>query len=606
MTRELIIEGQHVDLAPDTTITLEFVNNILGDIGKIHLSRSYTVKLPKTIQNARILDDPGRPGHESNTARRFLNARYYQNGIDLIGPAQAYLLSINSDSYDIALVWSRVPGLTEWNDAKLKLPDLTGLPTLPWKGAELATKDTTDGCFFASYYSGAWGGSTPNIAPHPSVTLYELITRIFENADIPYEIGNNLTNTLRNHALLVAPSHKPSLTMELEAGAQASELKWITTSGSGSFWWFQNWETGWDAPGDGTLETWRTIKKGPTDSLRFYLNLKIVGAMPDLYFSLEHGGASYILSPTRTTDGGYLLDTVVDLKSALRMEEEFDYFSIKIEGLADNGLYTFKPYDASRPMFALMRPHETIQIEHQNLFPISDNLPEIGQMEFIKAVLGLFGAIIRTENGAVVLEHYDDILHKAKAVDWTHKVDMRESIKEFTYELSDFAQKNIISYEPDVTLPVSPDITLEMDDQTASESKDLLKLPFAASIRNQAIHYHCSNAWDDEGNFYVEVEDIDIKPRIFGFTYDSVGTRGLIFPDSLKGKWAASAYLQTYQNLIRKPAQISVNMRLHEVDLAQLDLTRPVYLAQYGQYYAVLKIQTSDNDLCKVELLQLP
>ena len=40
MTRELIIEGQHVDLAPDTDITLEFVNNIIGDIGKISLSRS--------------------------------------------------------------------------------------------------------------------------------------------------------------------------------------------------------------------------------------------------------------------------------------------------------------------------------------------------------------------------------------------------------------------------------------------------------------------------------------------------------------------------------------------------------------------------------------
>ena len=87
MTRELIIEGQHVDLAPDTDITLEFVNNIIGDIGKISLSRSYTVKIPKTIRNTRILDDPGRPGHESGVPRRFLNARYYRNGIDLIGPA---------------------------------------------------------------------------------------------------------------------------------------------------------------------------------------------------------------------------------------------------------------------------------------------------------------------------------------------------------------------------------------------------------------------------------------------------------------------------------------------------------------------------------------
>ena len=604
MTRELIIEGQHVDLAPDTEITLEFVNNILGDIGKIHLSRSYTVKLPKTLQNARILDDPGRPGHESKTARRFLEARYYRNGIDLLGPAQARLLSVNADSYEIALVWSRVPNLSEWNDAKLKLPDLTGFPTVQWKGAELATQNTTDDWFFAQYVSGAWS-SAPSIAPHPCVTLYGLMTRIFENAGIPYEIGNNLADTLREHALLVAPSHKPSLTMELESGAQASSLKWITSSGSGSYWWFQGWQSGWDAPGDGSLETSRTIQRGASDKMRFYLNLKITGVTPpDLYFSLEHGGDSYILSPTRTTDGGYLMDTVVDLKDALHVDEEYDYFSIKIEGLSSGG--SFSAYDTSRPMFALIRPHDAIPTEHQNLFPISENLPNIGQMEFIKGVLGLFGAVMRTENGKVVLEHYDDILYKTQAIDWSHKVDMRNGINEFSYLLNDFAQKNKITYESDVTLPVSPDIILEMEDQTANESKDLLKLPFAASIRNQAIHYRCTDAWDDEDNYYVEVTDIDIKPRIFGFTYDAAGTRGLIFPDYLRGKFAVDAYLSKYQELIRKPVQISVNVRLHEVDLAQLDLSRPVYLAQYGHYYAVLKIQTSGTDLCKVELLQLP
>ena len=604
MTRELIIEGQHVDLAPNTDITLEYVSNLIGDIGKISLSHSYTVKLPKTARNARILDDPGRPGHESGSARRYLSAEYYRNGINLIGQAQAYLLKTTPENYEIALVWSAVPGLKEWNDAKLKLPDLTGLPTLTWKGAEYATQATSSGCFFANYVSGAWHDA-PNIAPHPSVTLYELVTRIFENAGIPYLIGNNLTDTLRNHALLVAPSHKPSLAMELDAGAQASSLKWQEMMGYGFYWWFQDWQFGWDAPDEDVGRT-RTIKRGPTDELRFYLNLKIDGATPDLYFSLEHGGQSFILSPTRTTDGGYLIDTIVDLKSELHMDEEFDYFSIKIEGLSANGAYKFSKYDSARPMFAVMRSHDTIQTDQQNLFPISDNLPNIGQMEFIKGVLGLFGAVIRAQNGTLILEHYDDILYKSQAVDWTHKVDMREGIEGFSGQLADFAQNNIIKYEPDVTLPVSPDITLVMEDQTAAESKELLKLPFAASIRNQAIHYRCTNAWDDENNYYVEVEDIDIKPRIFGFTYDGTGTRGLVFPESLSGRWAASAYLKTYQSLIRKPVQISVNIRLHEIDLAQLDLTRPVYLGQYGQYYAILKIQTSETDLCKVELLQLP
>ncbi|MEE1324912.1 MAG: hypothetical protein U0K19_04950 [Bifidobacteriaceae bacterium] len=607
MTHELIIEGQHVDLAPNTDITLEYVSNIIGDVSKINLSHSYTIKLPKTLRNARVLDDPGRPGHDSTKGRRYLSAEYYRNGIDLIGPAQAYLLKVSSDSYEVALIWNRIPALSELSAAKPKLPDLKGLPELKWDGAPWATANTTDGCFFARYYSGTSHriGSSVNDDPygttgllHPSVTLYELITRIFSNAGIPYRIGVHLSNMLKNHALLVAPSHKPSFDMELAAGAQADSLNYIYTMGVGDFWWFQGWQTGWDAPGDGTLEAQHTIQRGPTKEMRFYLNMQIYGQTPDLYIELNPGGSGYILQPTRTEDGGYLLDAVVDLESELGLTNETDYFTIAIQGLTPNGYYQYNRYDTSRPLFAIMRPHETIPVDHQNLFPVGVNLPNIGQMDFIKSVLGLFGAVIVPYKNSLVLEHFDDILLKRLAVDWTSKVDMREGIKEYSGQLKDFAQKNRIKYEPDVSLPVSPDLTLVMEDQTATLEKDWLKLPFAASRGNQAIH----QKYNHDGG---EVEYLDIKPRIFGYTYSAEGYRYLTFPETLAGDRAVKEYHNTFQSILRKPVTIEVNVRLHELDLAQLDLTNPVYLGQYGQYYAIIKIQTSDTDLCKVELLQL-
>lgn len=104
MTHELRIAGEPVDLSGSVGITLEYVSNILGQPGKIDLSRSYTIKLPKTRRNAMILDDPGNPGHNSNGVRRFFSARYYRNGIDLIGDAQAYVLRSTSEGYEVALV----------------------------------------------------------------------------------------------------------------------------------------------------------------------------------------------------------------------------------------------------------------------------------------------------------------------------------------------------------------------------------------------------------------------------------------------------------------------------------------------------------------------
>ena len=599
MTRELIIEGQHVDLAPDTDITLEYVSNLIGDVGKISLSHSYTVKLPKTTRNARILDDPGNPSYVSAKARRYLSAEYYRNGINLIGQARAYILDVTDDSYEVALVWSSIPGLSEWSSAKPKLPDLKGLPTLTWKDAPLADRNTTDGCFYAQYTSGARPRTTES-APHPSVTLYELTTRIFNNAGIPYRIGSRLADILKSHALLVAPSHKPSLEMELEAGARADELNYISRTGYGSFWWFQYWHTGWDAPEAppyNGLEVNRIILRGPSKEMRFFLNLRLYDVAPDLYLELKSGTSSYILQPTRTEDGGYLLDAVVDLESELDLGET-DELTIAVQGLTPNGYYQYKRYDDARPLFALMRPHDTIPANHQNLFPVAENLPDIGQLDFIKGVLGLFGGVAIPGSNRLTLEHYDELLSSMNAVDWTGKMEMGAGLTKYSSQLQDFAQNNIIKYEEDVTLPVSPDINLIMQDETASLSKDRIKLPFAASRGSEAIHYKYDH---DTG----EIEDVDIKPRVFGFTYDENGTRKLSFLEDMAGDQARWKYHGAFQSLIRKPVQISINVRLHELDLAQLDLTRPVYLGQYGKYYAILKIQTSETDLCKVELLQL-
>lgn len=608
MTQELIIDNQQVDLSPDTEITLEYVSNLFGTIGQLHMSRSYTVKIPKTIRNARILDDPGRPGHESQKARKYLSARYYRNGIDLIGEGRAHVLSCTDDAYEIALVWNVVDNLAEWNNAKKKLTDLTGFINPSWSGAALATQSTTSGVFYAQYNSGL-GGAYPNVnaARHPSVTLYELLTRSFANAGIPYSIGSSLSNALKTHALLVAPSHKPNLGMEITSGARATSLVWKTTSGSGSFWWFSGWSFGWDAPITSEMAESTYLQRGTTEELRVILNLKITGASPDLYLVLSRSGNDTLLTPTRTEDGGYLIDQTVSMEG-LGAEETYDYYSLRIRGLADNGSYTFSAYDPVRPVFALIRPHDTIQIAHQNTFPIAENLPSIGQYDFMKALMGLFGIAAIVRNGSLHLDTYENILSKTNALDWSSKVDMTSGggIRDLSYSLKGLAQKNRIVYESDVALPVSPDIVLECDDQTLEESKDLLKLPFAGSNGGEARHYKTSDAYDNEGNYYVELKDIDIKPRIFGFKYDSSGYRSLTFGPELQSQGAVSTYLSRYQEVIRKPVIIEVNIRLNEIDLAQLDLTRAVYLGQYGKYYMILKIQTSDTDLCKVQLLQLP
>lgn len=63
------------------------------------------------------------------------------------------------------------------------------------------------------------------------------------------------------------------------------------------------------------------------------------------------------------------------------------------------------------------------------------------------------------------------------------------------------------------------------------------------------------------------------------------------------------AYLQ---RIIRNPKTITENLYLNEVDLANLDLRKPVYIGKYSSYFTIVSIQRNSDGICKCELLKLP
>lgn len=173
-----------------------------------------------------------------------------------------------------------------------------------------------------------------------------------------------------------------------------------------------------------------------------------------------------------------------------------------------------------------------------------------------------------------------------------------------SYSLPGWAQNNDISFAENSQLAADPTARMIVEDMTIKESRKWFDLPFAASRLNTAEHYKVTT--DDDG--VTTVEDVDIEPRIFtaepGRPIFNRGQVWLYFTDDLFGKGLIETHYKELQAIVRTPVMLTANIRLHEVDLAKLDLTRPVYLGQFGQYFGILKIQTG-SDLCKVELIQL-
>ena len=78
------------------------------------------------------------------------------------------------------------------------------------------------------------------------------------------------------------------------------------------------------------------------------------------------------------------------------------------------------------------------------------------------------------------------------------------------------------------------------------------------------------------------------------------------FDSSLE--WSSILNSDRYQKLIASLQNVKVLKEvftLTELDLKTFDETKPVYLAQYGHYYAVLEIKSSETGVAEVTLFQL-
>ena len=103
----LFIGDKQVDLDNNTRITLNFKSNMFIDLSRIISNSSYTIKLPNTVHNQKIIMHADLPSCDVPFPRIKIPARYYRNGVEILNNATAVLLS-TSDVFEFALSWGNV------------------------------------------------------------------------------------------------------------------------------------------------------------------------------------------------------------------------------------------------------------------------------------------------------------------------------------------------------------------------------------------------------------------------------------------------------------------------------------------------------------------
>lgn len=592
MKEELYIKGESVDLG-DSEITLNFKSNLLGDISKITASNSYTITLPRTNKNIRLLDFPDVAGHESYMMRDYFNAEYYRNGVKLFD-AKAVLISCSEDGFDVALTWGMSEKFIQLMNDDRSIQEFADM-ALPWNSSTTYDNGLINGQLSHGYIRHNAGidvdSNRDKIFIHPSVNCMRLLEEIASYYGIAMEWGSYKQYIELLYLPLISQkaSSKYNFFEANITGTLDSDIKYVKFTQINRV----------DGINISNTETYGDVVRIYETSLDWELDILISTNKHNTLNVVElafYSNAQYIKSLQISSN-----DIGLCAYKGVIPFDITEYSNITIRIRINNGalLGIIKSY-------IKIFSEDVQSVSYNQYYPIGINLPDISVVDFIKQICWLFGLFaIKSDTGVSFIPVNKIIDNRDKAVDWSKKLVPTEwTAKETSYTFGDFAQKNYFRYEENENAK-SADGYMVVQNKTLDHEKDLVKLPYTAGGDNgdmRAVPYF---KWSEDGTT-IELEDCGDRIMQLVISFDSQGKEDarLDFSD-LKFQNRVSRFgLSSYQDLIKLPFVIKDTFRLTEIDLKNLDYTIPVYIERYAAFFAIISIK-SQGDYSECELLKL-
>ena len=253
-------------------------------------------------------------------------------------------------------------------------------------------------------------------------------------------------------------------------------------------------------------------------------------------------------------------------------------------------------------------------IPYPNEFQLIQNLPDISQLDFIKAICQMYCLfpVVEPSSQRIDFAFFDSIEgNTMNAYDWSDKLleYSRDVPKKISFRLGDYARNNIVKYRDDENekYPFHSEAILQIDDDTLDKEKTIIEFPWAATKVNKITQYQIKPNEDGQQQ-RIEYEFIQCEYRLVRITEwqrQSDCANVAQFQD-IDAEYILATYYNTYQGAIRKPRIITEHIRLNELEMRDIEFRNPVYLRKYGCFFAIKQIQwTAGDDYAEVELLQL-
>lgn len=619
MRDELYIDGIKVDMG-DSDISLEYRSNIFTDISKIVSNFSYTIKLPKTKNNLRLIECAHIPSAVSTFPYIPHTAILLRDGVQIIDKANVILISV-SDTIEIALSWGNINNFEVMVNNGKTLKEMSygmnpgvdytrwaymGLSTSQFLRINYGLKDTERSAWY-----------------HPVVTAKWIIDKISQEYGMTIEYPEDRMDALDRLKIPLLKKDIPQdwmdrYTTELTANGMIKydyqpygHFYLVAFDLSGNTYYADPIYNG---------ESKNVIAvKSKVDIIIQITGVIIITVASDK--KPENSGDYPVSLELRNKDD--LLDSDI-VYNCIADIESLDANLYRYTFNIDEALNIGTSKDISFVLYDIYSNEDSRKIEEGSNIKIHmrdkvylytetnddpsssffyvPNLPDIKQIDFLKAMssmLGLFA--MPTQENHLKFVSYDTLLgNKSIAVDWSSKL-VRPYIdytpRKITYSLDDFAKNNWFRWKEDDDVKGNYDGKIVVDSEYLDYEKEMVELPFAACDSVADVASIPLYSYDAEGN--LEYND-NLGPRIVLVKRDFVGTFDDLSWDKLLGE-----YYSKYKQMIKNPKIITEYVKLNPVELKALDMAVPVYIKQYGCFWAVIKVKTMDNNICEVELLKI-
>lgn len=253
------------------------------------------------------------------------------------------------------------------------------------------------------------------------------------------------------------------------------------------------------------------------------------------------------------------------------------------------------------------------EVPYGGNFPIGKNLPDIKVTDFLKCICILTSTFPsqRFIGGTLTFADIVSLWEaKAQAVDWTKKLIPSEASnhpRQTDFSVEGYCQHNIYKWKEDDTVYQQHDADMTIDNKTLEYTQDVCTLPFAATDGNRIPIYEWENHQYTFGRTTKTVQTPTkykaCKDRIVNLTKNDAGYAELAFNIDLQDIFDNK--LEKLRKTVANPHQITERFNLSDLEILEFDETKPVYLAQYGAYFAVLEIKTTSSGYCEVTMIEL-